>query len=103
MGVKKTVQRLVIAFIILVTYFMIFVPLAPQFISFVESFVQQNSDMFKIQVPLTKFMYNSTTGNVTKVTEYVTIDFTLLFVFLINFIVYVAIPILIPFLMIKAR
>jgi len=92
MPVSKYIKRLLAGILLLIVFFTIIMPLAPQFISLIDSFVEENSGMFQFQVPMTKFVYNETNGNVTEIEETTTIDTSILVKFAIRFLVYVVGP-----------
>ena len=88
----KVIKRLLAGILILIIFFSIIMPIAPQFISLIDSFVDQNQEMFEFQVPMSKFVYNESSGEVEEVKEYVTIDVSILLKFAIRFLVYVVAP-----------
>jgi len=94
---KRAVKRMLFAIIFIIFYFTIFINFAPQIRSYIYSFVDDNSEMFQLQVPRTKFIYNKTSGNITEIEETITIDLTTILKFTIDFILYIFIPFMVPF------
>lgn len=80
-------------------YFVIFVNFAPQILSFIESFVTANRDMFTFSFKTKEFVANG--SNVTSYDKYVTIDFSIFMIFLANFAFYVIIPFSVIFIMVR--
>ena len=91
------------AILVLIFYFVIFVNFAPQIISFIESFVDANKDIFKINFKTQEFVYNATANKTDVIDKYVTIDFSILLKFIANFTLYVLIPLSVIFIMFKTR
>lgn len=88
--VSRYVKRFIFAILFLVFYFVIFINFAPQILSFIESFVTANSDMFRFNVKLKEFSVVNNT--VVSEDKYVSIDLSMLLVFIANFFFYVVIP-----------
>jgi hypothetical protein len=99
--VKRYVKGFVMAILFLIFYFVIFVNFAPQILSFINSFVDANSDMFKIRFKTQEFVYNATSNKTDILDKYITIDFTIFMKFLAGFVLYVIIPFGVIFILFK--
>jgi len=86
----RTVRKALTGILMLVVYFMIFIPLSPQLISLIESFVNAYHHIFVVNFPIKVFTNES--GGIQISTQYVSIDLSLLIIFLIYFVVYVVAP-----------
>lgn len=85
-------KRILSGILILILYFSIFIPLSPQFISLVESFVSRHSDIFTLRFPITEFVHNQTSNSIEKTVRYVEIDLSIVLVFITYFLVYLVVP-----------
>ncbi|MEM4959019.1 MAG: hypothetical protein QXX12_03990 [Nanopusillaceae archaeon] len=90
--VSRAVKRILAGILILILYFSIFIPLSPQFISLVESFVSRYSDIFTLRFPITEFVHNTTSNSIEKTVRYVEIDLSIVLVFITYFLVYLVVP-----------
>lgn len=96
---KKYINRFVWAILFLVFYFTVFVNFAPTILTFIESFVDANSNIFRINFKTTEF--RAVNNTVVSEDKYVSIDFGILLKFIANFALYVIIPLGVIFLMFK--
>lgn len=90
--VSRAIKRLLAGILILVIYFSIFIPLSPQFLTLIESFVGRHSSIFKLNFPVTEFIHNTTTNTVEKVVRYVEVDISIVLIFTAYFLVYIVVP-----------
>jgi len=99
--VKRYVKGFVLAILFLIFYFVIFVNFAPQILSFINSFVDANADMFKVRFKTQEFVYNQTANRTDILDKYITIDFSVFMKFLAGFTLYVVIPFGVIFILFK--
>lgn len=97
----RVVKKALMMIIVLIMYFMIFIPLSPQLVSLVESFVNAYHQIFVVNFPIKVFTNNSEGIQIS--TQYVSIDLSLLIIFLIYFVVYVGIPFGLVFSLFKMK
>jgi len=86
----KVIKKVLAGILILILFFSIIMPLAPQFISLVDAFVDKHVNMFQFQVPISKFKYIN--GTIEETQEYYTVDLSIIVKFAIRFLVYVVAP-----------
>lgn len=97
----RVAKKILTSIIVLIMYFMIFIPLSPQLVSLVESFVNAYHQIFVVNFPI-KVFTNSSDG-IQISTQYVSIDLSMLIIFLIYFAVYVFVPFSLVFSLFKMK
>lgn len=98
---RRFVRNFLVAILFLVFYFALFINFAPQIESFIESFVEANKDIFKIQFKTVEFEYNTTTNVIDQIEKYITIDLSILLIFILKFALYVFIPFMSIFILVR--
>ena len=96
--VPRTVKKLMVVMIFLVFYFTILLSFGDTILSFIESFVQDNENMFKYNATKVTYFYNETSGDIETKTEIETVNYAPLMVFVAHFVIEFVIPFLVPLL-----
>ena len=96
--VPRTIKKLMGVMIFLVFYFTILLSFSDTILSFIESFVMQNENMFKYNATKITYYLNETSGEIEKETEVETVNYAPLMVFIAHFVIEFVIPFLVPLL-----
>ena len=96
--VPRTVKKLMGVMIFLVFYFTILLSFGDTILSFIESFVMQNENMFKYNATKITYFYNETSGDIETKKEIETVNYAPLMVFIAHFVIEFVIPFLVPLL-----
>ena len=96
--VPRTIKKLLAVMIFLVFYFTILLSFSDTILSFIESFVSSNENMFKYNATKVTYYLNETSGEIEKKTEVETVNYAPLMVFVAHFVIEFVIPFLVPLL-----